>query len=267
MGSDELGLFGPDSVTWRVHGDPTMVLGGLRALLLQALHPLPMAAVAQSSGFRDDPWGRLRRTAEYVGVTTFGTASQAEQAASKVRRIHTKVTGIEPESGRRYRADDPELLRWVHCCETSSFLTTAVRGGLRLTPEERDGYYAEQVRSAHLLGLGDVPSSQREMDAYFAAMRPQLRATEPARAAARFVLLPPVPRRALPALPLWTLLSTTAFALLPRWARRMYRTPGLPTTDLGATAVVHLLRSGALAVPETWRQGPHRARAKQRLSA
>lgn len=267
MTTEDLGLFGPDSVSWRVHGDPTMVLGGLRALLLQALHPLAMAAVAQHSGFRQDPWGRLRRTAEYLGVTTYGTVAEAEAAAAKVRTIHTFIVGIEPETGLPYRAEDPDLLRWVHCCEASSFLGTAVRGGLRLTSAERDAYYREQLVSARLVGLEDAPASEREMAQYFRDVRPQLRATEAARSAARFVLLPPVPRRALPALPAWALLASTAFALLPPWARRMYRLPGLPTTDLGATAAVRALRRGALVVPEPWRIGPHEARARGRAQA
>ena len=263
----DLGLFGPESVTWRVHADPTMALGGLRALLLQALHPLAMAAVAQHSGFRQDPWGRLRRTAQYIGATTYGTTEEAERAAAKVRAIHAKIMGIEPETGTTYRAEDPDLLRWVHCCEATSFLGTAVRGGLRLTSAERDAYYREQLLSAHLVGLEDAPASETEMAQYFKDVRPQLRATEAARSAARFVLFPPVPRRAIPALPAWTVLATTAFALLPPWARRMYRLPGLPMTDLGATAAVRALRGGALAVPESWRTGPHYARAKARVGA
>ena len=107
------GLYGPDSVTWRVHADPSMALAGLRALLLQAVHPLAMSGVAQHSDFREDPWGRLFRTAEYVGVTTFGTTEHARRAGAKVRGIHRRLGGIEPESGIGYRVNDPELLRWV----------------------------------------------------------------------------------------------------------------------------------------------------------
>jgi len=123
------GLYGPHSVTWRVHADPSMALSGLRALLLQALHPLAMSGVAQHSDFRQDPWGRLFRTADYVGVTTYGSTEQARRAGAKVRGIHRKLAGIEPETGTAYRVDDPELLRWVHCVEVESFLSTAVRCG------------------------------------------------------------------------------------------------------------------------------------------
>jgi uncharacterized protein (DUF2236 family) len=144
------GLHGPDSVTWRVHADPSMALAGLRALLLQALHPLAMHGVIAHSDFRADPWGRLFRTAEYVGVTTYGTTEQARRAGARVRGIHRRLGGIEPESGTAYRVDDPALLRWVHCVEVESFLSTALRCGLRLSEADQDRYYTEQLRSAEL---------------------------------------------------------------------------------------------------------------------
>jgi uncharacterized protein (DUF2236 family) len=111
------GLFGPDSVTWQLHADPAVALGGLRALMLQTLHPLAMAGVAEHSDFRDDPWGRLFRTADYIAAVTYGTTEEAHRAAARVRRVHRRLRGVEPESGRGYRVDDPALLLWVHCCE------------------------------------------------------------------------------------------------------------------------------------------------------
>ena len=265
------GLFGPDSVTWRVHSDPSMALAGLRALLLQALHPLAMAGVAQHSDFREDPWGRLFRTAEYVGVTTYGTTREAQRAGARVRGIHRRYAGVEPESGTSYRVDDPELLRWVHCCEVESFLSTAVRCGLRLSRADRDRYYAEQRTSGELVGLDrdDVPASSREMAEYFRDVQPQLRATEEARRTVRFVLWPPIPallRLGTPARPAWTALSTAAFAMLPRWARRYYAMPGLPTTDVAATAAGVAFRTGLLVVPERLRHGPHLKDAQARLA-
>jgi uncharacterized protein (DUF2236 family) len=264
------GLYGPDSVTWRVHADPSMALSGLRALLLQALHPLAMAGVAQHSDFRADPWGRLFRTADFVGVTTFGTTAQARRAAAKVRGTHRGLGGVDPESGQAYRVDQPDLLRWVHCVEAESFLTTAVRCGLRLSAQEQDRYYAEQTRNAELVGLdpATVPASVDQMAAYFRDVRPALRATAAARDAARFVLWPPMPalvRLGTPARPAWVALTGAAFAMLPRWARRMYRLPGLPTTDLAATAVGLAFRSGLLVVPEALRHGPHVKQARARL--
>lgn len=268
--SPDPGLYGPDSVTWRVHADPSMALAGLRALLLQAVHPLAMAGVAQHSDFRQDPWGRLFRTAEYVGITTYGTTEQARRAGARVRGIHRKLGGIEPESGTAYRVDDPELLRWVHCCESESFLSTAVRCGLRLSRSEQDAYYLEQSRGAELVGLRaeDVPRSVGEMADYFTGMQPQLRVTREARRAATFVLWPPMPTKVqvgTPARPAWIALTAAAGAMLPRWARRLYRLPGLPTTDAAATAAGLAFRSGLLVVPESLRHGPHLKDGQRRM--
>ncbi|MCU1588468.1 MAG: hypothetical protein JWN31_1961 [Frankiales bacterium] len=250
----DTGLYGPGSVTWRVNADPAMALAGLRALLLQAVHPLAMAGVAQHSDFQEDPWGRLFRTADYVKTTSFGTTAEAQRAAAKVRGIHKRLAGIEPESGLAYRVSDPELLLWVHCCQVESFLTTTVRCGLHLTEAEQDTYYAEQVRNAKLIGATSAPASVAEMADYFAAQRPSLHVTAAAREAARFVLFPPMPTKVqltTPARPAWTLMASTAAAMLPRWTRRMYRLPGLPTTDVAATLAGKAIRRGMLAVPQS----------------
>jgi uncharacterized protein (DUF2236 family) len=264
------GLYGPASVTWRVHSDPSMALAGMRALLLQALHPLAMAGVAQHSDYRTDPWGRLQRTAEYVAVTTFGSTAEAEQLAARVRGIHERLSGVEPESGQPYRVADPELLLWVHCCEAESFLSTAVRSGLRLRGGDQDRYYREQTRQAALVGLDPdlVPASRAEIADYFRAIRPQVRATAEARRAVRFLLWPPMsPKVELgtPARPAWAALGTAGFAMLPRWARRAYRLPGLATTDAGATVAGFALRTGLLALPGSLRHGPHVKAAYARL--
>ena len=264
------GLYGPGSVTWRVHADPSMALAGLRALFLQAVHPLAMAGVAGHSDFRDDPWGRLLRTAEYVGVTTYGTRAEAERAGARVRGIHRRLGGIEAESGTAYRVDDPDLLRWVHCVEVESFLSTAVRCGLRVSRADRDRYYAEQTVGSALVGLdpSSVPSSAAEMSAYFRDVRPQLRVTAAARETARFLLWPPMPSLVTlgtPARAAWVALATAAFAMQPGWARRLYRMPGLPTTDAAATAAGLAFRSGLLVVPERLRHGPELKHAKARL--
>ncbi len=263
------GLFGPGSVTWRVVEDPSMALAGLRALLLQSVHPLALAGVTQHSDFRGDPWGRLLRTAEYVGVTTFGTTAEAERAGARVRGLHRRVVGVA-ETGQPYRASDPELLRWVHCCEVESFLTTAVRSGLRLSRAEQDAFYAEQTRGAVLVGLDptDVPDCVGAMADYFAAQRPHLGVSAEARRAALFVLWPPMPallQLGTPARPAWTVLAAGAAAMLPRWCRRLYALPGLPTTDLGASLAGRALRRGVLTVPGRLRHGPHRRAAYERL--
>jgi uncharacterized protein (DUF2236 family) len=265
----DTGLFGPGSVTWRIHADPVMGVGGLRALHLQALHPLAMAGVAQHSGFRADPWGRLLRTVGYVTTVSFGTTDQAERAAARVRAVHHPLRGVEPESGVAYRVADPHLLLWVHCCLVDSFLTTFRRAGGALTGAEADAYVAEQVRAAALVGIdpADAPASTAELAGYFAAIRPELRATEEARRAAAFVLLPPMPNRWLVAAkPLWAGVAGTAFGLLPRWARRLYGLPALPTTDLAATAAVRALRRSLLLVPAHVREAPQVRDARARAA-
>ncbi|HVF05933.1 MAG TPA: oxygenase MpaB family protein [Frankiaceae bacterium] len=262
------GLFGPDSLTWRIHADPVMGIGGLRALHLQALHPLAMAGVAQHSDFRTDPWGRLMRTVGYVTTVSFGSTAQAERAAARVRGIHAPLGGVEPESGTPYRVADPALLRWVHCCLVDSFLTAYRRAGGPLTDAEADAYVAEQVRAAELVGIdpADVPGGTAALAAYFDAIRPELRATAEARKAARFVLNPPMPTRAMAAAkPAWAAVAGTAFALLPRWARRMYGLPGAPPADLAATATLRALRASLLLVPAHVREGPPVRDARARV--
>lgn len=267
VGADP-GMFGPQSVTWHVVADPVLVLGGVRSLFLQALHPVAMAGVADHSGFREDPWGRLLRTAEYVGATTYGTTLEAQRAAARVRGVHRRVRGVEAQSGRSYRADDPDLLLWVHCAEVESFLSTVRRCGARLGPGAADRYYAEQLASAELVGLdpGVVPASEAEMHEYFATMRPQLRLSPQAREVARFIITPPMNRPIVYAgRPLWAGFAALAFAMLPRWARRLYGLPGIPTTDVAASVQGRALRTALLALPRSVREGPHLAAAKERL--
>ena len=267
----DVGLFGPGSVTWRVQAEPILWVGGIRALFLQALHPLAMAGVAQHSSFRDDTWGRLRRTAEFVGVVTYGTTAEAVAAGEMVRRAHRGLRGVEPESGDRYVVSDPRLLLWVHCCQVECFLTTVQRAGLGLTAGESDRYVAEQVAAAEVVGIPRriVPSSVADLTAYFEDVRPQLRSTEAARTAARFLLRPPMPARIAtltPARPAWALLAALAFASLPRWARRMYGLPAIAPTDLAIGLSCRVLASALNTLPATWRTGPHRRAALERLA-
>jgi uncharacterized protein (DUF2236 family) len=268
----DLGYFGPESVTWRLHADPVLWVAGLRALFLQALHPLAMAGVEQHSGFRDDPWGRLLRTADYIGVVTYGTKAEADRAAARVRGRHRQHSGIEPESGVEYLVDDPDLLLWVHCCEVDSFLSTVRRAGLRLSAGQADRYVAEQVRAATLAGIPAElpPRTTAELEAYFARLRPELRLTAAGRSAARFVLFPPMPvlaQLATPARPVWLGVTGLAFALLPAWARRIYRLPGLPATDVGATLALCWVRLALRTLPPALREGPNYRQAKARLAS
>lgn len=265
------GMFGPSTVTWRVHADPIFSVAGLRALYLQALHPVAMHGVASHSDFRGDPWGRLSRTADYIGTITYGTREQAAQAAARLRELHATLGGVDPHTGRAYRVDEPDLLRWVHCCEVDSLVTTARRAGQPMSEEEADQYVLEQRTAAELVGLDpeSVPSTRAELDDYLEGMRPRLCVTEDTRQAARFVLFPPMPtwvQLATPARAAWTGIAGLAFALLPGWARRLYGLPGLPTTDTAATASVAATRYALLTLPASWREGPHLKEARRRLS-
>lgn len=210
-----------------------MFVGGLRALLLQSLHPLAMAGVAAHSGFRSDPWGRLQRTSYFIAVTTFGTAADAEAAIDRVRAVHESVKGIAPD-GRPYAAADPHLLRWVHVAEVDSFLRTYQRYGTRpLDQAGRDAYVADTARVGAALGVPNPPETEAELATQLATFRPELRGTAQARSAARFVLLrPPLPLFVRPA---YALLTSAAVASLPAWARWPLRLPYLPLTE--ATAV------------------------------
>lgn len=268
----DAGLFGPDSVTWRVHGDPSMLLGGFRALLLQAVHPLVMAGFDDNSFFRADPWGRLRRTGDYVATVTYGTTAEAQRAGRRLRAVHGRLApGVEPETGLPYRVDDPDLLLWVHCTEVESFLSTYRRCGGRLAPGEGDAYVDEMRRSAALVGLDParVPATEAGIEQYYRDVRPQLRVTSVARRNALWGFTPPMPTwvaLGTPARPAWAVLVGISAGMLPRWARRLYGLPGLPTTDLTATATGRVVRASMLAVPRGWVESPARRAALERLA-
>jgi len=221
--------FGEERVIRRVHSDASMFVGGLRALLLQSLHPLAMAGVANHSDFRADPWGRLQRTADFLASTTFGPATMAEESIARVRQVHRRVRGIAPD-GRAYSAGDPHLLRWVHICEVDSFLAAYHRyGAAPLSDDEADEYVADMARVAAALGVNHPPTSVEQLRAEFRDFRDELNGTKAARDAARFLLLqPPLP---LAARPVYGVLASAAVALLPMSARWPLRLPYLPVTE------------------------------------
>lgn len=221
--------FAADRPIRQVHADSSMFIGGLRALLLQSLHPLAMAGVAGHSGYRGDPWGRLQRTSYFIAVTTFGAAEDAEHAVQRVRAIHRKVTGTAPD-GRPYSAADPHLLAWVHVAEVDSFLRTYQRyGAAPLDQGGRDAYVSDTARVARALGVLEPPETEQELHEQLTAFRPELRGTREARAAARFMLLrPPLPAIARPP---YAVLAAAAVGSLPAWARLPLRLPYLPVTE------------------------------------
>lgn len=279
MDNDDLGLFGPGSVTWKVHDEPILIVAGLRSLYLQALHPRAMAGVAQNSNYRSDAWGRLVRTGTYLDTVFFGTTAEAETAGRRLRAMHARLHATDPFTGERFRIDEPDLLRWVHVTGAESFVGTARRAGLSLTDAEVDGYYAEQRRAAALVGLdpAEVPGSAAEVADYYRAVRPELRITKAAAETALFLTAPPIPwKLSRPARlglslgpPRWAYFGVagTALGLLPPWALRLYGGLGLPTTALSADLSVRALRLALAALPRNWRESPIQQAGKDRAAA
>jgi len=235
-----------------VHGDASMFVGGLRALLLQSLHPAAMAAVAGHSGYRGDPWGRLARTSTFLAVTTFGAADDAEAAVARVRAVHDRIRGMTPD-GVRYAAADPELLTWVHVAEADSFLSAHDRYGAQaLDAAGRDAYVGQAAVVARALGAADVPTTVAGLRARIEGFRPQLAATEAALGAAGFILRePPLPW---PARLPYAGLAAAAVELLPAWARaelglRARSRPSATAVRAAGAAVTRAIRWAMAANP------------------
>lgn len=214
------GLFGPGSISWQVHGDfPSMLVGGISALMLQLLHPLALAGVWDHSNFREDLLGRLRRTSQFISGTTFGSTRDAEWLIEKVRTIHLKVVGNAPD-GRPYAASDPDLLTWVHVAEVSSFLAAHLRYRNPHMPRaSQDAYYAEIALIAERLGARDVPRSCSEVQAYLQRMRPHLHCGARSLEVVDILLKAPAPSRL--AAPVGKLMLKAGIDLLPEWASDM----------------------------------------------
>jgi uncharacterized protein (DUF2236 family) len=214
------GLFGPASVTWRLHMDLTMPLAGLRSLLLQSLHPLAMAGVDQHSDWRSDPAARYASTAAYLVTITYGDTASARAAADRVNRIHDRVRGTDTVTGLAYQADDPDLLIWVHAGLVDSGLAAAELYGSAYSATDKDRYVAEMTVAAELLGVppGRTPASVAELSAYFDAVRPRLTLSPAAASAAEDLLATPDPALA----EIWADLGRATVGSLPGWARDLH---------------------------------------------
>ncbi|MGA0066131.1 MAG: oxygenase MpaB family protein [Candidatus Nanopelagicales bacterium] len=258
-GSDT-GYFGPGSAAWAVHGSLPTLVGGVRALLLQALHPAALAGVQEHSRYEDDALGRLAGTTQWLTVVTFGDTSQADRECARVRGLHRKVRGTYDADGteRPYAASDPELLRWVHVAFTDSFLAThRVWGGP--IPGGEDAYVREWATAGELVGVTDPPRSVAELDEQMAAFAPALRRSPASDRTVRFVRTAPLP---LPARPPYGVLFAGAVATLPADQRRMLGMPPVPLS-LARPAVGALL-AGMAAV--LGRQSPSQRNARRRVA-
>lgn len=240
-----------------VHGDAAMFVGGIRAVMMQSLHPAAMTAVADHSGFRGDLWGRLARTSTFLATTTFGPAEHAERAVATVRRIHEQVSGTL-DDGTPYAASDPHLLAWVHAAEVESFLAAHTAYGLRpLDRAGRDDYLAQTAVVARKLGVLDPPTTEAQLRRVMADFRPELRAIPAARDAMAYVRLdPPL---ALPAKAPYAVLWAAAIALMPAWARDELDLPSHPRLE--RTVIPLAGRAAVAAVRWALRPGQEATRA------
>jgi uncharacterized protein (DUF2236 family) len=259
----DFGLFGPGSMAWRLHREPALLVGGLRALMVQALHPLAIAAVADHSDYRSDVWGRYARTTNYVVTTIFGTTRQAEALGARVREVHRPIRGVDRVTGRAYAADDPVLLLWIHATLVESFLAAYRRFVSPLSPADADRYVAEMVRQAELVGLaaGQVPGTEAGNQAFIASLRPELIVTRPALEAVDTVLHPPLPawRR-----PFWWVAGQAAISIMPDHALALL---GLRRAAAAAAGVRPLVRHGAVLSRRALRPPPVLVQARRRTAA
>jgi uncharacterized protein (DUF2236 family) len=231
------GFFGPASVTWRLSADLSAPVGGLRSLLLQALHPLAMAGVDSHSDWRADPAGRIASTSAYLATISYGERATAERAAARVRKIHQTVRGTDPATGQPYAANDPGLLLWVHAALVDSNLAAARLFGQQPSAADADRYVAEMTAAAELVGVprGMAPASVAELDAYLDGVRPVLTVTPAATESITYLL-------SLPGLDadiadLWREIADGAVASLPDWARGMYGYEAAPLTPERRTEI------------------------------
>jgi uncharacterized protein (DUF2236 family) len=239
------GLFGPRAVAWRVNGDVTsMMVGGVAGLMMQMLHPAVLGGVWDHSKFRTDMAGRLRRTARFIALTTYGDRGEAEAVIARVRRIHGQVRGVLPD-GTAYAADDPALLAWVHVTEATCFLDAWVRyAEPGMSGADQDRYFAEMAVVASALGADPVPRSRGEARDLVRAMRPGLRYDE--RTREMMGILRNQPTTSFISGSFQALTMQAAVDLLPGWARRLH---GLDNPVMARP----LVRAGTFGVAQTLR--------------
>ena len=224
-GTDE-GYFGPGSAPWAVHGSLPTLVGGIRALLMQALHPGALAGVTQHSRYEQDALGRLAGTTQWLTVVTFGDTAAADRECARVRGMHRKVVGTyaTEQGARPYAASDPDLLRWVHIAFTDSFLAThRVWGGP--IPGGDDAYVREWAKAGELVGVVDPPRSVADLEQQLADYAPDLRGGEAALATVDFIRHVPVPLAGRPA---YAVLFAGAVSTMPPEHRRLLELPNLP---------------------------------------
>ena len=221
---DDAGMFAPTDAPWRVHANLSTLIGGIRALLVQALHPGSLAGVAQHSRYEQDALGRLAGTTKWLTIMTFGSQEAIAAEAARVNGMHAKVTGTYGDQRQTYRASDPDLLMWVHVAFTDSFLSTfQLYSGQCVNADE---YVSQWARAVAPLGLHDAPTSEAGLHAMLASYEPVLHVSDTTRRVVQFIRRPPLSRTARTA---YWFLFQAAVASLPGEYRRML---GLRTAPL-----------------------------------
>jgi uncharacterized protein (DUF2236 family) len=258
------GLYGPGDVTWRVNRELVLLAGGGRALLMQVAHPLVAAGVAEHSGYREDPWGRLFRTLDVTTRIVFGDRATSRAAARDLRAVHARVRGVAGD-GTPYDARDPELLLWVWATLVETSLLVYTRYVRALTAAERDRYVVEQARFGRAVGIpaGRFPADHAALTAHVDAMvAGELRVTEPARAVARATLRPPLPGPLRPAAwPAGELLGLLTVGLLPAPLRAQYGLRWDPAREALLRASAEAVRRLLPLLPGPAREFPAARRA------
>lgn len=217
------GYFGPESITWQVNQEITVLFGGARALLMHAAHPLVAAGARQTSMYTRDPWARLMRTLMLQSTMTFGTKAEADQAAERINRLHTKINGLDPVTGDSYDALDHDLLLWVHAALEISSIYFFERTVRTLSTEERDRYHRENLIGAELMLLPShlVPPTYAGMETYVNEVigSGRLRATDVSDNVADLIRGGPVPSSLKP---VWAFIRFASFGTLPEPLRQLY---------------------------------------------
>jgi uncharacterized protein (DUF2236 family) len=250
----DTGYFGPESVSWQVHREVTVLFGGARALLLQAAHPLVVAGANQTGMYDRNPWKRLQRTLILTYTVTFGSREEADAAAAKINEVHTRINGIDPVTGKRYDALDPELLLYVHACLVDSALLFERLTVGRLDDDGRQRFHEEQMLAAELLRIprGDIPPTIASLRAWMADLedRGDLQVTEGARRVHQLFLDPPPEAEWRPVL---RGVSRLAFNTLPPRVREMYGIRVGPATQAAMRATFAAIRAGRPFLPARFR--------------
>jgi uncharacterized protein (DUF2236 family) len=270
-GDPDLGIFGPDSVTWRLYREPIFYLGGLRAIFLEALHPRSIAGVVQNANLRLNGFDRVMRGFRHFNTVAWAPAAEVRRASRRVRASHARATARDSATGEVYHVDDQELLLWVHVTNVESFMTTARLTGAKFTDADVDQYYEEWLAGAELVGIDPttVPTTAAAVEAYYESMRPTLRLSAEGLETKDAMFHPILPTRIrIPfALRWWQSAVSMAFGLTPEWARQIYGYRGRPVTTTAARSAATALRLMLKVTPPKYYRSPLQVEAERRVRA